>query len=113
MQNLNFDKMDLEELWELHEQLTKLLSAKIIAEKLELERRFALLTGTDSNAGAELDSGKRKYPKVLPKYCNPSSPNERWSGRGKKPRWLAAALDAGRTLEEFRVPDSTTLTIKS
>ena len=113
MQNLDFDKMELEELWELHEQLTRFLSAKIIAEKLELERRFALLTGNDPNAGAEPDSGKRKYPKVLPKYFNPSVPNERWSGRGKKPRWLTAALDAGRTLEEFRVPDPDVLLIKT
>jgi DNA-binding protein H-NS len=113
MQNLNFDTMDLEELWELHEQLTRFLSAKIIAEKLELERRFALLTGNDPNASAELESGKRKYPKVVPKYCNPSVPSERWSGRGKKPRWLAAALNAGRTLEEFRVPDPNALRSKS
>jgi DNA-binding protein H-NS len=26
-----------------------------------------------------------------------------WAGRGKRPRWLVAALDAGRKLEDFAV----------
>lgn len=27
----------------------------------------------------------------------------RWSGRGRRPAWVVAALEAGRTLEEFEV----------
>ncbi len=40
--------------------------------------------------------------KVAPKYRDPST-GETWSGRGLKPKWLAAALESGRTLEEFAV----------
>lgn len=36
-----------------------------------------------------------KY-KVKPKYCNPDNPMQKWSGRGLKPRWFAAALAAGK-----------------
>jgi DNA-binding protein H-NS len=43
---------------------------------------------------------RRKYPKVLPKYCNPLVPSETWSGRGKRPRWLVAALKTGH---EFKI----------
>ena len=38
---------------------------------------------------------------VQPKYRNPGSPGEMWSGRGKKPKWLEAQLAKGRKLEEF------------
>jgi DNA-binding protein H-NS len=105
MPKLDLDAMDFEELWTLHEQLIQILSEKITAEKRELERRLERLTGAELNRAPEVNATKRKYPKVLPKYCNPLVPTERWSGRGKKPRWLVAALKAGRTLEEFKIDD--------
>lgn len=48
--------------------------------------------------------GPRKAAsKVAAKYRNPANANETWSGRGKRPRWLAAAIDGGRKLEEFAI----------
>ncbi len=105
MPKLDLDAMDFEELWLLHEQLTQILSERITAEKRELERRLARLTGAELEGGPEVNATKRKYPKVLPKYFNPLVPTERWSGRGKKPRWLVAALKAGHRLEEFKIDD--------
>src|SRR5262249_36604631 len=98
--------------WLLHEELTKILSAKITAEKLELEKRLAQLNPTEpfgeatSSAQPLTERPRRKYSKVLPKYSNPSSPAETWSGRGKQPRWLVAELRSGRKLEEFRITDN-------
>lgn len=37
------------------------------------------------------------------KFQNPTDPSQTWAGRGRKPRWLSEALDAGRELEEFAV----------
>lgn len=45
-------------------------------------------------------SAKSKGGKVAAKYRN-SSTGETWSGRGLQPRWLKAALAAGRKLDEF------------
>jgi DNA-binding protein H-NS len=109
MPKLELEAMDFDELWLLHEQLTQILSEKISAEKLELEKRLAQLSraepiGEAKSSSAEFDRPpRRKYPKVLPKYCNPSAPEETWSGRGKQPRWLVAALQSGHRLEEFRI----------
>ena len=108
---LDLEAMDFDELWLLHEQLTQILSEKIGAEKLELEKRLAQLKraepiGEDKVPEKRIDRpARRKYPKVLPKYCNPSAPDETWSGRGKQPRWLVAALQSGHQLEEFRIAD--------
>lgn len=40
--------------------------------------------------------------KVAPKYRNAST-GDTWSGRGLQPKWLKAALESGRTLEEFTI----------
>jgi DNA-binding protein H-NS len=42
------------------------------------------------------------------KYRNPSNPKETWAGRGLKPRWLVAALKAGKKkLADFAVDRKT------
>ena len=48
---------------------------------------------------------KRRRPsgKILPTYRNPNNHAETWTGRGRKPRWLVAALDAGNTVEQCRI----------
>lgn len=114
IRKLDLAAMDFDELWLLHEQLTQILSEKISAEKLELEKRLAQLNRAEPLTEAKGSSAeksfdrppRRKYPKVLPKYCNPSAPEETWSGRGKQPRWLVAALQSGRRLEEFRISEA-------
>lgn len=104
--------LDFDELWLMHEQLTKILADRIVAEKRELESRLAKLNQADvtGDLGATMpnaddSTSRRKYPKVLPKYFNPLQPSETWSGRGKQPRWLVAAIKLGHTLDEFRIAE--------
>ncbi len=103
--------MQFEELWLLHEELTKVLSEKIVAKKRELENRLAKLNRIEiigrrrsAHPLSMTDRApRRKYPEVRPKYRNPLAPSETWSGRGKRPRWLVAALKTGRGLDEFKI----------
>src|SRR6185369_16485610 len=109
MRRTDLETMDFDELWLLHEQLTKLLSEKITTEKLQLERRLAQLSRAEQirdAEGAPATRPRRAYPKVQPKYWNPSQPTQKWSGRGKQPRWLVAALSAGQKLEDFVIDGS-------
>jgi DNA-binding protein H-NS len=108
---LELESMSLDNLWSLHEKISAILSSRIKAEKHELEKRLAVLNrGNDiisqSGASLSLQNGKarRKYPRVLPKYRNPQT-SETWSGRGKRPLWLVAAMKSGRKIEEFRISD--------
>lgn len=111
---VDLDGMSLDELWELHERVSNILSARMIAEKEELESRLAQLNGGGrlGRIGA-VDLGskasdrvrpRRKYPQVFPKYQNPADPAETWSGRGKQPRWLVSALKAGAKVDDFKIP---------
>jgi DNA-binding protein H-NS len=108
---VELESMSLDDLWSLHEKVSALLSARIKAEKQELEKRLVVLNrGNDiisqSSPSRSLQNGKvrRKYPRVLPKYRNPQT-SETWSGRGKRPLWLVAAMKSGRKIEEFRIGD--------
>ncbi|UZE48060.1 H-NS histone family protein [Rhodopseudomonas sp. P2A-2r] len=101
----DLEAMQVDELWTIHEELTKILSDRILGEKRELENRLSKLNQTAplTADGLRKRPSRRKYPKVLPKYFNPLAPSETWSGRGKRPRWLALALQAGHVLEELKI----------
>src|SRR5947208_10950296 len=45
-----------------------------------------------SGEGREGQGTDRRRRKVQPKYRNPEKPEETWSGRGRKPRWVEMAL---------------------
>jgi DNA-binding protein H-NS len=116
MEKLDLEAMPLDDLWVLHEQISNILSARIIAEKRQLENRLVQLNrGKDAQESHEFDlkssktkreRPRRKYPRVFPKYQNPAVPSETWSGRGKRPRWLVSALKAGGMIEDFRIPST-------
>jgi DNA-binding protein H-NS len=112
---LNLDGLSIDEMWQLHEEISRVLSVRLTMEKRELEKRLAQLRREKEmhqSEGADVQSLKgaprerRKYPRVFPKYRNPNEPSETWSGRGKQPRWLAAALKTGRTIEEFVISNA-------
>ena len=101
MRTHHLKEKTVDELWALHEQVIELLSSKMVEEKALLEKRLKELRGQSGVlAGAP---AKRPYPPVLPKFRNPAHPSETWAGRGKKPRWIVAALKKGKRLEDFRI----------
>jgi len=51
-------------------------------------------------SGAKVPSEGRA--KVAAKYRDAATGQE-WSGRGLKPRWLTAAINSGKSLEDFAV----------
>ena len=107
-----FESMTVDELWLLHEELNQVLSVRLTSEKRELEKRLAQLQRenksrtTENLIATSAPRERRHYPRVLPKYRNPNEPSETWSGRGKTPRWLTAALKTGHTIDEFAIRDA-------
>jgi DNA-binding protein H-NS len=105
----DLDGMSVDEMWQLYEEISQVLSARLASEKLVLEKRLAQLRRDGEMPSVTANSStsfpRRKYPKVFPKYRNPNEPSQTWSGRGKKPRWLAAALKRGHRIEEFVITD--------
>jgi DNA-binding protein H-NS len=108
LEKFELEAMSVDDLWSLHERISGILSARIKAEKHELEKRLAILSrgadrpGQNGSSASLGERTRRRYPVVLPKYRNPQT-SETWSGRGKRPRWLIAAMKSGRKIEEFRI----------
>ena len=109
---LNLEAMSLDEMWQLHQDIGQILSVRLTSEKRELEKRLSQLrreraTRQPEPHDEQIQNGvareRRKYPRVYPKYKNPHEPSETWSGRGKQPRWLVAALKGGHSIDEFEI----------
>jgi DNA-binding protein H-NS len=54
------------------------------------------------NSGA---AAEKEPSKVAIKYRDPES-GSTWTGRGLKPRWLVAAIESGRSLDDFLVSNA-------
>jgi DNA-binding protein H-NS len=103
----DLDAMSVDELWGWHEKIGQLLSIRLTSEKRALEKRLAQLGRENvSHPSTNVPRERRKYPRVYPKYRNPNEPSETWSGRGKQPRWLTAALKTGHKIEEFVITNA-------
>lgn len=59
---------------------------------------LADLTAKPSGAKSSAATGR----KLAPRYRDPDS-GSTWSGRGLRPKWLQAAIESGRKLEDFAV----------
>lgn len=57
---------------------------------------------TRGGKSAKSKSSSTRKP-VAPRYRNPDNQQETWTGRGKQPRWLAAKIAAGASLESFLI----------
>jgi DNA-binding protein H-NS len=60
------------------------------------------LTANDLNTKSVSKAGARVGGKVAVKYRD-SSTGDTWSGRGLQPKWLKAALAAGKNIRDFAV----------
>lgn len=97
--------LDLKELKQLQKDVTV-----AIEQYKERERRKALaeveaFARERGLTAADLSdiSLKRTRRPAVPKYANPADPSQTWSGRGRHPRWVAAALDEGKTMEDLAI----------
>ncbi len=58
--------------------------------------------GFPAKASASASASTSPKSKVAAKYIDKTT-GAQWSGRGLKPKWLKAAIDAGSKLEDFAV----------
>ena len=96
-----------------HAAHTTALAAKIAEKRLEAKAEsIAIVKAAMAEAGitladlggavavkTQVNSGRAS---VAPKYQNMAT-GATWSGRGMRPRWMKAAIDAGKDMESFRI----------
>ena len=91
---------------DVEKRLNTLASTKIEDARKAAEKA-AKSYGVDLADILEAPTKKRKSPtkgkKVAPKYKNPDDASQTWTGRGRQPLWVKAALDGGKTLDDLKI----------
>ena len=91
MKDIDLKLKTIDELWTLRETVYGILETRLEAEKRQLEQRLGQLKGT---------RGFRRQ--LYPRFRNPNPPHQTWSGRGKRPFWVAEMLQTGKSLDDNR-----------
>jgi DNA-binding protein H-NS len=94
--------MSYAELAKLELQIARLKVEKQNAERAELREQIASMAKQRGFDLRELMDGRRKSKggSVAPKYRDPKNPENTWAGRGRTPRWMAAATKGGKAKKE-------------
>ncbi len=103
---MDINALSLKELKDLQAQISKAIAnyedrkkrealAELEEKAREMGFSLAELTGTAA-------PGRKRAPAVA-KYANPADASETWSGRGRKPRWVVAATNAGKSLADLAI----------
>ena len=82
------------------EEVQREARANAIAQVKTMMAEYGLTLADIGTRGAP--PAKKPAAKVAAKYRDPVS-GQTWSGRGLKPKWLAAALAQGRSITDFVV----------
>jgi len=84
-------------------RIARLKSEKHDAERAALREKLTTLAKEHGFDIRELIGGRgrgRGKGSVAIKYRDPKNPENTWTGRGRMPRWLAAATKAGRASKD-------------
>src|SRR4051794_21608347 len=97
MPSTNINNFSIHQLLELRRDIDKLLQSKRAELRADLEEIDKELVATHA--------WSLKGTKVEPQYRDPKT-GEKWSGRGRTPRWLVKEINAGKKKEDFRITKS-------
>src|SRR5215813_2787466 len=100
---MTLKSMSIDKLTKLRDQVDTALRSKVADERRTLEAELTRLSRLSTSESRSKGFRFGARGPVAPKYRNPENPSETWAGRGLKPRWLAAALKAGKKLEHFSI----------
>jgi DNA-binding protein H-NS len=103
--DINVNELSLKELKDLQTQVGKAISTFEERKKKEALSEVEEKARSLGFSLAELTGSAvtRKRAPATAKYRNPEEPSATWSGRGRKPRWFEAALNAGRSPEDLAI----------
>jgi DNA-binding protein H-NS len=106
MAAINVDKLPLKELLDLEVRVRKAIVQARERERSEVRQEMMALAAKHGLSITEvfgLPRAGAKSGKVAVKYRNPGNPDETWTGRGRQPKWLVAALKKGAKIEDFSI----------
>lgn len=108
--SIDLEALDLNELRSLAARAQKLADAKLRNRVEDVRRKLIAIAKDEGYDAYELfgaeDAPKKVRRPAKPKYRNPDDHGQTWTGRGKNPNWVKAALARGLTLQDMLIPPS-------
>jgi DNA-binding protein H-NS len=97
----SLDSMSYAELASMETRIARLKIEKQNAERTELrERVIAMVKEHGFEISDLFGKGRKGKGTVAVKYRDPHNPENTWTGRGRMPRWMAAATKGGKAKKE-------------
>ncbi|MGQ5524567.1 H-NS histone family protein [Chitinimonas sp. PSY-7] len=102
--------LSLPQLYELEKNLGREIARRKIEDKqkaiadlqkLAADRGFSLSELLGAEGSSKRASAKRGP--VAAQFKNPANPEQTWTGRGRKPQWVADHLAGGGSIDALRV----------
>lgn len=81
----------------------KASTKKATRKKATRKKAAARKAPARKKAARKATAKKKTGRKVPPKYRNPDNASETWTGRGRKPKWVEAALASGKSLDDIKI----------
>lgn len=106
MTAIDLNTLSLEELKALQKDLAKAITGFEDRQKSEARGKIEAIAKEFGFDLAELIGSTRAKSTRAPvaaKYRHPENPEVTWSGRGRRPLWFVAALEAGKRPEDLAV----------
>jgi DNA-binding protein H-NS len=105
MAEFNIETMSLKELKSLQKDLARAISTYEDRQKSDARSKLEIIAKEMGYSLADLIGTEVKLTRapVAAKYRHPENATLTWSGRGRKPLWFVAALEAGKSPEDMAV----------
>ncbi|MFO1433202.1 MAG: H-NS histone family protein [Candidatus Competibacteraceae bacterium] len=104
MAEINLYDLSIQELQALSRDIEGELKRRGDEERKKvLAQMKELAASVDMTLEEVIAYSSTKKTKGEPKYQNPENPKQTWTGRGKRPSWIKAALEQGKSLDELRI----------
>ena len=93
------EKLSYGELGELRNRVDRMMVDKRNSARDELRQKVTALVKEHGLSVQDL-FGRGRKGAVAVKYRDPKNPQNTWTGRGRMPRWLTAAMKGGKAKKE-------------
>lgn len=98
----DLEKMSFADLNKIEAQIARLKVEKQEAERTALREKVVAMVKAQGFEVSDLfgRGGRKGKGTVAAKYRDPGNPQNTWTGRGRMPRWMAAATKGGKAKKE-------------
>lgn len=106
LDSTNLDSLSVAELQSIVAEAEAALAAQLRNQRRSViakMRELAASVGIDFEIIETSSSKARRSSPAAPKYRNPANPEQTWSGRGKRPKWIREAIDSGADMAAMEI----------